>query len=184
MRKTVSHAYRPMGVSIPYSFRHDLHRPKRGHLVEVRTSFDLRPTSRGRKFTPLYTLRHTASSKPMINTIMLDQSPPRLHLPRHLDQHDDTHVEMDPRDTEGYDMDDKALLALQIMYLSSVLKDGYGSLESGDLSPHIELTTTMRATTITMIHSEDGSHTVTTLLSSIAFCAQPSSFRCSRGRSS
>jgi hypothetical protein len=39
---------------------------------------------------------------------------------------------MDPRDTEGYDMD-KAL-ALQIMYLSSVLKDGYGSLESGDLS--------------------------------------------------
>jgi hypothetical protein len=47
--------------------------------------------------------------------------------------------------TEGYDMDnDKALLALQIMYLSSVLKDGYGSLESGDLSSHIELTTTMR----------------------------------------
>jgi hypothetical protein len=30
---------------------------------------------------------------------------------------------------------DKALLALQ-MYLSSVLKDGYGSLESGDLSTH------------------------------------------------
>jgi hypothetical protein len=45
----------------------------------------------------------------MINTIMLEhQSPPRLHLLAVLD-HDDTHVEMDPRDTVGYDMDnDKA----------------------------------------------------------------------------
>jgi hypothetical protein len=42
----------------------------------------------------------------------------------------------------------------------------------GDLSSHIELTTTMRATTITMIHSEDGSHTVTTY-SAVFSCAQP-----------
>jgi hypothetical protein len=93
--------------------------------------------SRSKVHSTVHTPRHTASSKPMINTIMIEhQSPPRLHLPHHLDHHDDTHVEMDPRDTEGYDMDnDKALLALQIMYLSSVLKDGYGSLESGDLLP-------------------------------------------------
>jgi hypothetical protein len=39
------------------------------------------------------------------------------------------------------------------------------------ISSHIELTTTMRATTITMIHSEDGSHTVTTYSAVVLLCS-------------
>lgn len=94
--------------------------------------------SRSRAHSTVHAPRHTASSKPMINTVMLDhQSPPHLHRPHHSDQHDDdTQVETDPRemDTEGYGMDnDKTLMALQIMYLSSVMKNGYGPLGSDDL---------------------------------------------------
>jgi hypothetical protein len=46
-----------------------------------------------------------------------------------------THVEMDPRDTGAMTWTTTRLLALQIMYLSSVLKDGYGSLKVV-ISPH------------------------------------------------
>jgi hypothetical protein len=72
----------------------------------------------------------------MINTIMLDhQSPPRLHLPRRLDHHDDTHVEMDPRTGRAMTWTTTRLCCCVTNHVSSVLKDGYGSLESGDLLP-------------------------------------------------
>jgi hypothetical protein len=120
--------YRIVSVDMIYTGQRE------GHLVEVRTSFDLRPTSRGRKFTPLYTSTHSAQQAHDQHYHARASKSTTPSSPSHLDHHDDTHVEMDPRDTGAMTWTNKALLALQIMYLSSVLKDGYGSLESGDLS--------------------------------------------------
>jgi hypothetical protein len=89
MREDEPHAYWSTDT---YSFwGHDLHLPKRGHLVKTNI-IRPQPTS-AVESTPLYTLSHSSKQAHDQHYHARHQSPPRLISSR-LDHHDDTHVEM------------------------------------------------------------------------------------------
>jgi hypothetical protein len=109
--------------------------------VEVRTSFDLRPTSRSKVHSTVHTPRHSVQQAHDQHYHIDHQSPPRLHLPRHLDHYMMIHMLKWTHVHRAMTWTTR-LCCCVTNHVSSVLKDGYGSLESGDLLPHIELTTT------------------------------------------